>query len=347
MNWIGRTAQESKPQHLRVHARRNAVKAMRQLFAAVDAGGFFVGVSAAIQSQRPIRRCTVPGLVHVRYRPATRCLSGAFAADAGTFDFPPPKLDTKGKVVLRPDGEPASVIDDYDDTDALSHMRAQAQDWADACRAAARLLREQIPLRQALAQASAEPPDRTQPPASLPDKPTAKDEGQAPPPDTQTRTETTVQPVSPAMAPSLALIHNRLVTLWPALTTKQRQALNTFLGLTWRAPAIAPSLAVIYARIDTLWPALTTEQRQALNIFLSEVSAKTIRECVRIAFDGVADGFLAGLAKVPAEPPDRTEPPASLPDKPTAKDEGQARRGMEGTGRTGRTSRLTNRPRRI
>ena len=164
--------QESKPQHLRVHARRNAVKAMRQLLAAVDAGasllGFPLPFKVNAQSDDALFQAWC---IFATARLRAACPS-AFAADAGAFDFPPAKLDNKGKVSFRPDGEPATVIDDYDDTDALSHMRAQAQDWADACRAAARLLREQIPHRQALAQASAEPP---------------------------------VQPASPAMAPYLAL----------------------------------------------------------------------------------------------------------------------------------------------
>ena len=37
--------------------------------------------------------------------------------------------------------EPATVLDDYDTMDCLSHLRALVLDWADACRAAARLLR--------------------------------------------------------------------------------------------------------------------------------------------------------------------------------------------------------------
>lgn len=86
-------------------------------------------------------------------------------ADAGAFDFPAVKTDEQGRILGRnskplehivtidPEtGEPAGwklngpaahVTDDYDDVDALEHLRCQAADWADACNIAADAIRDE------------------------------------------------------------------------------------------------------------------------------------------------------------------------------------------------------------
>jgi hypothetical protein len=104
---------------------------------------------------------------------------GAFKADAGAYDFASLKTDAQGRILgkdgrarrivaVSPTGEEIDITDsqatatadpqvgpgwrleargpaalrsdDYDDADLLSHGRLMAQDWADACRAAAELL---------------------------------------------------------------------------------------------------------------------------------------------------------------------------------------------------------------
>lgn len=85
--------------------------------------------------------------------------------NAGTFDFPKVKTDDDGRIVGR-DGEPlqivehtdpetgertgmhlqgtaAQVTDDYDETDALEHLRCQVADWIDVCDLTADLIREE------------------------------------------------------------------------------------------------------------------------------------------------------------------------------------------------------------
>jgi hypothetical protein len=142
-------------------------------------GGFApgAGVFAPIEQSDTDRlywywRFTVTQLLRQR-------LPDAFAADAGAYDFPRVKTNAKGQVLghdgrpIRPiildrngrrvrgrlvgkDGLPnpkllnrgytvrmteaARVTDDYGEVQWLSHTRAQLNDWADACRAAHRLL---------------------------------------------------------------------------------------------------------------------------------------------------------------------------------------------------------------
>jgi hypothetical protein len=87
-------------------------------------------------------------------------------ADACAFDFPKFKTDEHGRILGR-DGTPLKwiekvnpktgeqsgwelqgpeglVTDDYDEADALEHIRCQAADWADACAVAARLIRTEM-----------------------------------------------------------------------------------------------------------------------------------------------------------------------------------------------------------
>ena len=86
-------------------------------------------------------------------------------ADAGKFNIPKVKTDDDGRILGR-DGKPLSVVeqtdrstgkptgwnlqgpearvtDDYDEADALEHLRCQAADWVDACEVAAELLRHE------------------------------------------------------------------------------------------------------------------------------------------------------------------------------------------------------------
>ena len=95
--------------------------------------------------------------------PVMRSRQTTGKADAGVFDIPKVKTDDQGRTLGR-DGKPlqlvaetdtetgepagwylqgpvARVTDDYDEADALEHLRCQAADWVDACDVAADLIR--------------------------------------------------------------------------------------------------------------------------------------------------------------------------------------------------------------
>jgi hypothetical protein len=97
--------------------------------------------------------------------PVMRSKQTTSKADAGAFDFPSHKTDEQGRVLGR-DGKPmeivvktdpetgepigsewagpaATVADDYDEADAMEHLRCQAADWVDACEAAICLIRKE------------------------------------------------------------------------------------------------------------------------------------------------------------------------------------------------------------
>lgn len=97
--------------------------------------------------------------------PVMRSRQTTGKADAGAFDIPKVKTDDQGRILGR-DGKPlqlvektdpetgepagsylqgteARVTDDYDEADALEHLRCQAADWVDACDVAADLIRKE------------------------------------------------------------------------------------------------------------------------------------------------------------------------------------------------------------
>jgi len=70
----------------------------------------------------------------------TNC-PGRVAADAGRYSWRTAKRDPEtGQAVYGPDGRTVPEIDDYDEEDALAHVRAQVKDYADAAELFAELL---------------------------------------------------------------------------------------------------------------------------------------------------------------------------------------------------------------
>jgi hypothetical protein len=156
-----------------VHSRRVAVHAVKQLLAAEACGANLLRLWAPDPPGVPHR----PGhIVTVDQKNddslfwywrmiASPILRGLhpdeFGANAGAFEFPTAKTDARGRVlgrngkpirIIRGNGgslrttEPAYINDDYTEAESLSHERARCRDWADACRAASRLLAERAEL---------------------------------------------------------------------------------------------------------------------------------------------------------------------------------------------------------
>ncbi len=165
---IGRARKQSRrPKHLYVHVRRVAIRATRLVLDSADEAPFIrelKNFSIVFKDLRPDHN--VIAFWKLSVLPALRARSpSSFAADAGAFDFPKAKLDAKGRVLGR-DGKPlrkttkrdrkgrivsgslsgeiALITDDYDDTDTLEHLRAQALDWQNACEVLAEMARERL-----------------------------------------------------------------------------------------------------------------------------------------------------------------------------------------------------------
>jgi hypothetical protein len=108
--------------------------------------------------------------------PVMRSTKTASKADAGAYDFPRLKTDDQGKILGQDgmplevvettdpktgeltgeeiDGPAATVVDDYDEADALAHLRCQAADWVDACDVAADLIRKEAGANQPIGEQS-------------------------------------------------------------------------------------------------------------------------------------------------------------------------------------------------
>ena len=61
-------------------------------------------------------------------------LASRLRPEFGAYDWPRVKTDAAGKAIQHPDGRLATMCDDYDETDALKHLRLQFGDYAEACR---------------------------------------------------------------------------------------------------------------------------------------------------------------------------------------------------------------------
>jgi hypothetical protein len=160
--------QSTKPRHLHIRTRRTVVQAARAVMAAVD-----VGFTELLPPSLPWKRqadgalsdATALTIWMFEICPVMRSRKTAAKAKAGAFDFPRIKTNDEGQVVgpdgtplvvvdkIDPttgkvmgqylDGEAGAITDDYDEADAMVHLRCQAADWVDACDTAAELIREE------------------------------------------------------------------------------------------------------------------------------------------------------------------------------------------------------------
>lgn len=172
--------QEQTPRILEVHAWRTGVHAAKQIIEAEDHGsGLMRGFAPRPVGRLVERPDSDSSLFWYWVQCACTVLRGtkptSFCGAAGSFDFPAVKTDNEKRVLGR-DGKPVKIVDengrvlksktemmqvlerggtistteaacvtdDYDEAQGLSHGRAQCRDWADACRAAAKLLRERV-----------------------------------------------------------------------------------------------------------------------------------------------------------------------------------------------------------
>jgi hypothetical protein len=161
--------QSTKPKHLYIRTHRAMVQAARAVMAAVD-----VGFTELLPPSLPWKRqpdgtlsdTTAFTVWKILICPVMRSRPPKAKANAGTFDFPRIKTNDEGQVVGRDgtplvvvdridpttgkvvgqylDGEAGAITDDYDEADAMVHLRCQAADWVDACGVAANLLREEV-----------------------------------------------------------------------------------------------------------------------------------------------------------------------------------------------------------
>jgi hypothetical protein len=151
--------QETDPEALDYRVTRAAITAARQVIDAVAAGADLLGPLAP--GRGPVKAPHSDGalLNYWRFFVApwlrARVPPRAFMAGAGDHDFPPVKTRPNGRMLQREDGSltntrllrrkdgtAARVTDDDGANKRLSRLQLAALDSADACRAAACLLRE-------------------------------------------------------------------------------------------------------------------------------------------------------------------------------------------------------------
>lgn len=176
--------QELKLEHLTLHACRAVMQAVRTLLRALDAdaisgGGTLKRVCELVTHGRDRLQLFENAGEYLLIPMWTKFITpwlrdkapDAFKPGAGEFDFRKPRTDKHGRLVDRRGkplkvrrsrsavpgateaklvGECAYETDRFDGQDWLSHVRAQVGDWADACRAAARLVQqpEESPVRE-------------------------------------------------------------------------------------------------------------------------------------------------------------------------------------------------------